>query len=82
MTGSATVADVAWVPVSVVLGFVGLAVLGYCSFRVYLAVRGLGRELERTRARLAPKQSALRDELRDLEDARTPYGSGDGVRSS
>ncbi|WP_245667900.1 hypothetical protein [Actinomadura macra] len=56
----------AWVPVSVSLGFVGLVVLAYCSFKVYLGVRRFGRELERTRRRLGPKHTALRDELRDL----------------
>ncbi|MFD0690353.1 hypothetical protein [Actinomadura fibrosa] len=72
----------AWIPVSVSLGFVGLAVLAYCSFRVYMGVRRFGRELERTRRRLAPKQSALRDELDDLNGTRGPQAPGDGVRSS
>ncbi|QFG19893.1 hypothetical protein F7P10_00590 [Actinomadura sp. WMMB 499] len=80
--GSATVAGVAWVAVSVTAGFVGLAVLAYCAFKVYLGVRRLGRELERTRSRLAPKQSALRDELSLLEGSRAPQAREDGVRSS
>jgi len=79
---SATVADVAWVPVSVSLGFAGLAVLAYCSFKVYLGVRRFGRELDRTRRRLEPKQSALRDELTDLHEPRAPQAPGDGVGSS
>ncbi|MFI0373914.1 hypothetical protein E1287_41685 [Actinomadura sp. KC06] len=72
----------AWVAVSVSLGFVGLAVLAYCAFRVWLGVRRFGRELERTRRRLAPKQSALRGELSRLEEARASQPSEGGVRSS
>ncbi|WP_245623160.1 hypothetical protein [Spirillospora albida] len=72
----------AWIPVSVTLGFVGLAVLAYCSFKVWLGVRRFGRELERTRRRLEPKRAALRDELSRLQDAPTPQPPEDGVRSS
>ncbi|MFC6886864.1 MULTISPECIES: hypothetical protein [Actinomadura] len=72
----------AWVPVSVALGFVGLAVLAFCSFKVYLGVRRFGRELERARRRLGPKQSALNDELRYLQDTRASQEPDDGVRSS
>ncbi|WUI03162.1 hypothetical protein OHR68_15575 [Spirillospora sp. NBC_00431] len=71
----------AWVAVSVALGFVGLAVLAYCAFRVWLGVRRFGRELERTRRRLGPKQSALRGELSRLEEARAAQPSEGGVRS-
>ncbi|GAA0965621.1 hypothetical protein GCM10009550_66220 [Actinocorallia libanotica] len=46
--------------VSVVLGFAGLCVLSYAAFRVFLAARGLGRELERTRRRLEPRRDGLR----------------------
>jgi hypothetical protein len=68
--------------VSVALGFAGLAVLAFCSFRVYLGVRRLGRELDRARRRLAPQHSALRDELRDLQESRGAQEPDDGVRSS
>ncbi|MFP3967308.1 hypothetical protein SMC26_33760 [Actinomadura fulvescens] len=67
---------------AVVLGFVGLAVLAYCGFKVYLGVRRLGRELDRTRRRLEPKHSALQDELRILKDARETQDPEDGVRST
>ncbi|WP_240809910.1 hypothetical protein [Actinomadura sp. WMMA1423] len=60
----------AWVWVSVSLGFVGLAVLAWCAVKVWLGVRRFGRELERTRRRLEPKRSALRDELSRIEDGR------------
>ncbi|WP_240489896.1 hypothetical protein [Actinomadura atramentaria] len=70
-----------WTGLAVGLGFAGLAVLAYCSFRVYLGVRRLGRELGRARARLAPKHQELRGELRDLQDSRTPQPPSDGVRS-
>nr|BFE36681.1 hypothetical protein GCM10010200_089320 [Actinomadura rugatobispora] len=73
---------VAWGAISVVLGFAGLAVLAVCSFKVYLGVRRLARELERTRRRLAPQHSALRDELRDLQETRAAQEPDDGVRSS
>ncbi|WP_433338509.1 hypothetical protein [Spirillospora sp. CA-294931] len=71
-----------WVPVAVGLGFAGLAVLAACAFKVYLGVRRFGRELDRARRRLEPKQSALRDELEIIHEARTPQDRGDGVRSS
>ncbi|MCP2342606.1 hypothetical protein [Actinomadura rupiterrae] len=71
-----------WLAAAVVLGFAGLAVLAWCSFRVWLGVRRLARELERTRRRLQPKHSALRAEVRDLQDARAPAGPGEGVRST
>ncbi|MEO3824467.1 hypothetical protein [Actinomadura sp. B10D3] len=72
----------AWVSVSVSLGFAGLAVLAWCAFKVWLGVRRFGRELERTRRRLEPKQSALRDELSRLDEARSSQPPGEGVRSS
>ncbi|GAA4148470.1 hypothetical protein GCM10022416_42790 [Actinomadura keratinilytica] len=79
-------ADVGWVGVSVALGFAGLAVLAVCAFRVYLGVRRLGRELGRARRRLAPRHSALTEELRILQDRTAPRGEArrrqDGVRSS
>ncbi|MFC5187832.1 hypothetical protein [Actinomadura harenae] len=71
-----------WTGLAVGLAFAGLAVLAWCSFRVWLGVRRLARELERTRRRLEPEHSALRAEVRDLRDARTPVDSGEGVRSS
>jgi hypothetical protein len=56
-----------WVLASVGVAFAGLLVLAFCGFRVFVAVARLGRELERTRRRLAPKQAALADELRALQ---------------
>lgn len=50
--------------VSVAVAFAGLVVLAYCAFRVFVAVRRLGGELERTRGRLEPRRQALRQELR------------------
>jgi hypothetical protein len=44
-----------------------MLVLAYGSFRVFVAVRCLARELERTRRRLEPKHSALADRLRALQ---------------
>lgn len=52
-----------WVMTSVGLAFCGLVVLAYCGFRVFLAVRGLAAEVDRTRRRLGPGQAALREEL-------------------
>ncbi|QKW40590.1 hypothetical protein HUT06_22610 [Actinomadura sp. NAK00032] len=71
-----------WVAVSVSLGFAGLAVLAWCAFKVWLGVRRFGRELERTRRRLEPKQSALRDELSRLDESRSSQTPGEGVRSA
>lgn len=51
-----------WVMLWVGLGTAGIVVLGACGFKVLLALRALGRELERTRNRLEPKQEALRRE--------------------
>ncbi|WP_258572420.1 hypothetical protein [Actinomadura parmotrematis] len=71
-----------WSGAAVALGFAGLAVLSYCAFKLGLAVRRLGRELDRTRRRLVPEQRALADELRTLQDSRARYATGDSVRSS
>jgi hypothetical protein len=49
------------------LAFAGLVVLGGCAVKVGLAVRGLGRELRRTRARLESEQGALTAGLQRLE---------------
>ncbi|WP_111831108.1 hypothetical protein [Actinomadura madurae] len=65
-----------WVSVSVSLGFAGMAVLAWCAFKVWLGVRRFGRELEHTRRRLEPKQSALRDELSRLDEARSSQPPG------
>jgi hypothetical protein len=73
---------VAWIAVSVAAGFVGLAVIAFCAFRVWLGVRSFGRELQRTRRRLAPKQLALRDELSRGESGRRSQPPGDGVPSA
>ncbi|RFU39145.1 hypothetical protein DZF91_23955 [Actinomadura logoneensis] len=71
-----------WLAMAVALGSAGLAVLAWCSFRVWLGVRRLARELERTRRRLGPKHSVLRAEVRDLRDSRAPAEAAEGVRSS
>lgn len=52
------------------LAFAGLVVLAVCTARVFLAVRGLGRELRRTGERLERKRSALLDAAERLEQAR------------
>lgn len=49
------------------LAFAGLVVLSVCAVKVGLAVRGLSRELRRTRARLQPEQEAFARALRRLE---------------
>jgi hypothetical protein len=61
---------VSWVLASVGIAFAGLLALAFCAVRVFVAVRRLGRELERTRRRLAPEHQALTDELRSLQDIR------------
>jgi HAMP domain-containing protein len=71
-----------WVAVSVSLGFAGVAVLAWCAFKVWLGVRRLGRELERTKRRLEPKRSALSDELSRLQDSRSSQTPDEGVRSA
>jgi hypothetical protein len=52
------------------LAFAGLVVLGACAVKVFLAVRGLGRELGRVRERLEPKRADLRREADRLDHAR------------
>jgi hypothetical protein len=76
------VAGVLWVVVSVGVAFAGLVVLAVCAARVFLAVRGLARELERTKRRLEPRQKTLRSELRTLRRETEPDTHPDGVRSS
>ena len=49
------------------LAFAGLVVLAACAVKVFLAVRDLGCELDRSWRRLAPERWALRDELRTLQ---------------
>ncbi|WP_222721695.1 hypothetical protein, partial [Actinomadura sp. HBU206391] len=60
----------------------GLAVLSVCACKVYLAVRGLARELERTKRRLEPEHAALRSELRKLRGSAEPDTRHERVRSS
>jgi hypothetical protein len=67
---------------SVGVSFAGLAVLAVCAFRVFLAVRGLARELERTKRLLEPRRLALQNELQALRHARESLTARDGVRSS
>ncbi|RFS83947.1 hypothetical protein D0T12_17270 [Actinomadura spongiicola] len=67
---------------SVAAGSIGLAVIAFCAFRVWLGVRRFGHELERARRRLVTKQSALARELSDPEYAHTSQPRGDGVRSA
>jgi hypothetical protein len=57
----------AWVMVFLGLAFAGLAVLGACSVKVFVALRGLSRELERTRRSLEPQHAALKGELGRLK---------------
>lgn len=78
-TPSDSVTGVGWAQVFVGVAFAGLAVLAFCTAKVVRAVHGLGRELERARRRLEPKQSALQSELRPTQDTED---SQDGVRSS
>jgi hypothetical protein len=58
---------VSWLIAWVGLTLTGLVVLTFCAVKVSLAVRGLGREVDRTWRRLAPQRRALRDELRTLQ---------------
>lgn len=53
------------------LGVAGIVVLGACGVKVLVALRGLGRELERTRGRLTPAYEELR---RQHERTRTARG--------
>lgn len=58
---------VSWLIAWVGLTSAGLVVLAVCAVKVFLAVRCLGSELDRTWRRLAPERQALRDELRTLQ---------------
>ncbi|WP_241661217.1 hypothetical protein [Thermomonospora catenispora] len=71
-----------WAQVLVALSSAGLLVLALCTAKVFRAVQGLGRELERTRRRLNEEQSALQGELHRLREARGSHTPADGVRSS
>ncbi|GHH71069.1 hypothetical protein GCM10017673_23850 [Streptosporangium violaceochromogenes] len=48
-----------WIIAAVVPAFAGLALLGFLAFRVFLATRRLGREVERARLRLARARGTL-----------------------
>jgi hypothetical protein len=52
------------------LTFAGLVVIGVCAVKVFVAVRDFGRELQRTKAHLAPKHSALKVAGRRLDRSR------------
>jgi hypothetical protein len=52
------------------LAFAGLVVIGACAVKVFVAVRGLGHELQHARGRLEPKRSALKTAAQRLERAR------------
>ncbi|GAA4633690.1 hypothetical protein GCM10023196_072220 [Actinoallomurus vinaceus] len=56
-----------WMMLYVALAFAGMVVLAGCAIKVSLAVRGLGRELRRTRERLEPEHAKLVREMRRLE---------------
>jgi hypothetical protein len=43
-----------WIFAAVGLAMAGLVVLGFLSAQVFVAARGLGREIDRARQRLAP----------------------------
>ncbi|SDI13688.1 hypothetical protein SAMN05421505_13523 [Sinosporangium album] len=47
----------------VAAGLVGLAVIAVPAVRVALAARGLAKEIERSRALLAPRQALLREKI-------------------
>lgn len=59
-----------WVTLWVGLAFAGVVVLGLCAIKVFVAVRGLGRELERTRTRLVAEQAKIARELEGLDRSR------------
>jgi hypothetical protein len=61
---------VSWVMLSVGLAFAGLVVLAACAIKVFLAVRVLARQVERTWKGLEPRQATLRERLRDLGGVR------------
>ncbi|MBA9006030.1 MULTISPECIES: hypothetical protein [Thermomonospora] len=71
-----------WAQVFVAVASAGLLVLALCAAKVFRAVQGLGRELERTRRRLDAEHSTLRGELRRLRETGESDTSADGVRSS
>ncbi|RJL35962.1 hypothetical protein [Bailinhaonella thermotolerans] len=56
-----------WAIVFLVLATAGLVVIGVASVRVFVAVRGLGREIQRTRDLLEVKQSTLKSTIQHRE---------------
>ncbi len=52
-----------WVYVAVGSAAAGLAVLAWLSVRVWVAARGLGREVERTRRLLGPAGARIREQI-------------------
>ncbi len=52
------------------LAFLGLVVLAACAIKVFVALRVLGKEIERTRATLEPRRVALRDTVERLDRVR------------
>ncbi|WP_433238223.1 hypothetical protein ACQPYK_30400 [Streptosporangium sp. CA-135522] len=60
-----------WIFAAVALAFTGVVVLGFLGVRVLLAIRELGREVDRTRERLEPAQLLLIEKVRTI---RVPKG--------
>ncbi|SDR24893.1 hypothetical protein [Thermostaphylospora chromogena] len=58
-----------WIIAAVGLAFAGLVVLAVLSLRVLVAARALGRELARTRARLAAQNGRTPREASDISGA-------------
>lgn len=67
-----------WILLSVALGAVGVAVLAALAVRVLVAVRELGRELQRSQERLEPKLAAFENAAERGGGARPEAGARSG----
>lgn len=59
-----------WIIAAVGLAFAGLVVLAVLALRVLVAARALGRELARTRARLAAQNGGTPQRAPDISGSR------------
>lgn len=55
-----------WIFAAAGLGLAGLLLLGFLAFRVLLAARRLGGEVERAGRRLTPAERALNERVRTV----------------
>jgi hypothetical protein len=71
-----------WWIVGIALGVASLAAIGYFSFGVFLAVKGLAREIKRSGSRLAEATAPVQEGLAGLSAGREQPAARAGSSSA